>query len=635
LSAKAKLIILIGVLFSIVILAISSLSYWGFKKASIENSENRLEMKSFLMSKSVEEKMNRMFDALSVTGQQIEMAVNNELAASETDNNYQALLFKLQLIKTQFNVLNVYVGIKDGRTYSLNKKGLSKGFNAKEKGREWYIRAFDGDKKILTTPYLSVAKNLVMAVAVPIKRNGKVVAVLSMNLPINKITEFVEGLDSSNQLFVSRADGFILAAKYPEYIGTNLYEQRPSYKQYSGVKNSRHTYSFEGQEYLVVSSQAPELGWTVWAWEPWTDILSPSNNALQLAALIAVVSILFSLVLAYYFIHRVMYLPIGGEPAEIGEIVRKIANGNLVVSENITGQETGIYAEVIKMAANLRKILFKINTNAEQLDSSSIEIMESATEVNSRSRMQMEQLEQTATAMNEMTTTAEEVTKNAIHATQSADKANASVTDGKQIVNNMNQSIVTLITSIEHVQQVILELENETTSVGSILDVINGISEQTNLLALNAAIEAARAGDAGRGFAVVADEVRGLANQTKNSTNEIQSMIDKLQLAAKNSVVLMKKSTLGASETGSHSERASVALSHIEDSTMQIQCMNSQITTFAEEQTTVAESINVSIFEINDLAKSTFDNSEKNKVLAQKLSNVSKELKQSVSEFIL
>lgn len=634
-SVKSKFLLLIGIMFSIVIVAISSLGYQHFKQTSVDSYQQKLVNQSFLISKAIDEKMNRMFDALTITAQQLEMTESGELADTETANNYTALLAKLTLLKTHFNVLNAYVGVKDGKTYSVNKNGLIAGFNAVEKQREWYVRAFNGDKKILTTPYLSASKNLVMALAVPVIRNNKVVAVLSINLSLGEITNFIEGLDETNQLFVSRKDGFILAAKYPDYIGTNLFEQRESYQAYKNQPSSSHSYAFDGKEYLVVSAQSASFGWTVWSWESWETILAASNSNLQLTSLLAILFIVISLAVVWILVHKLMYLPIGGEPREIEAVVKRVAGGDLSVKEVVTGSETGIYAEVLKMAQNLREIMFSINTTAEQLDLSSQGIMQSATDVNSRSKSQMEQLEQTATAMNEMTMTVEEVAKNAHSASESAIEANHSATNGKCIVNDMNQSISTLMAGIENVQQVILELDKETNNVGSILDVISGISEQTNLLALNAAIEAARAGDAGRGFAVVADEVRGLANKTKDSTDEIQALISRLQLAAKNSVELMQKNALDASKTGKRSGDADQALSTIGHSTTQIQDMNSQIAIAAEQQTSVAETINISIVEINDLAKATFDNSEENTSLAKELSVVASNLKSSVGEFRL
>ena len=104
---------------------------------------------------------------------------------------------------------------------------------------------------------------------------------------------------------------------------------------------------------------------------------------------------------------------------------------------------------------------------------------------------------------------------------------------GQDSINQTVLSLETLSHELEEGLKVVVQLAEQSQNIGSVLDVISGISEQTNLLALNAAIEAARAGEQGRGFAVVADEVRGLASRTQASTEEIQAMITQLQSGAK------------------------------------------------------------------------------------------------------
>ena len=625
-SAKAKLLIYVGMLFALAIVSISVVGFYHFKTASVHNYEQKLQNQSFLISRAIGEKMNRMFDALELSAGEVEITASGDVVVAE-------LLPQLSSLKSQFKVLNAYVGLRDGRTYAINKNGLIPNFNAKEKQREWYLRALSGERKIITTPYKSASGNLVMAVAVPITRDSTVVGVLSINLSLNTITDFIEGLDKNNQLFVSRADGFILAAKYPDYIGTNLYEQRPSYQPFKDAQSSEHSYAFESKEYFVVSSQVAEFGWTVWAWESWDHILLASNKNLILASVLALIFICLSLAVVYYVIHRLMYLPIGGEPRVIEALVQRVAAGDLRYSIETKGDETGIYAQVLAMISSLRETVSTINNTTSKLNNSSQEMMLSAGQVNHSSRSQMEQLEHTATAMNEMTMTVDEVARSAQHAADSANQAQTSAIKGSEVVDEMNGSIAQLITGITNVQEVILQLDSETNRVGSILEVINSISEQTNLLALNAAIEAARAGEAGRGFAVVADEIRGLANKTKTSTSEIQNMIDNLQSAAMNAVKLMEKNASGVEVTGAKSSEANQALVVIGSEAISIQDMNSQIATAAEEQSTVAETINVSIVEIHGLAKNTFDSSEQNKQLAEGLANIARELNNSVDAF--
>lgn len=625
-SAKAKLLIYVGMLFALAIVSISVVGFYHFKTASVHNYEQKLQNQSFLISRAIGEKMNRMFDALELTADEVEISTSGEVTV-------EVLLPQLSSLKSQFKVLNAYVGLRDGRTYAINKNGLIPNFNAKKKQREWYLRALAGERKIITTPYKSASGNLVMAVAVPITRNGSIVGVLSINLSLNTITDFIESLDENNQLLVSRADGFILAAKYPDYIGANLYEQRPSYQPFKDSQGSEHSYVFEGKEYFVVSSQVAEFGWTVWAWESWDQILLASNKNLMLASILALIFICLSLAVVYYFIHRLMYLPIGGEPRVIEALVRRVAKGDLSDVSEAKGNETGVYAQVLAMITNLRHTVSTINNTTAQLNDSSQEMMLSAGQVNHSSRSQMEQLEQTAAAMNEMTMTVDDVTRSAQNAADSASQAQVSATNGSEIVGEMNGNIAQLVTGITNVQEVILQLDSETNRVGSILDVINSISEQTNLLALNAAIEAARAGDAGRGFAVVADEIRGLANKTKTSTSEIQNMIDNLQSAAMNAVKLMEQNASAAEITGAKSSEANQALSVIGAEAVTIQDMNSHIATAAKEQSAVAETINVSIVEIHDLAKNTFDRSEQNKQLAQGLAGIARDLNNSIDTF--
>ncbi|WP_409439787.1 methyl-accepting chemotaxis protein [Psychromonas sp. GE-S-Ul-11] len=627
-TAKTKILLLIGLLLTLAISAISGVGYFNFRTESIENNNTRMDIQTALISKAIEQKMERYFDALNI------LSVNLEMDESGLKSVTQAV-DSLAAVASNLDVLDVFIADKEGRSYSNGKGGLIENFNAKTQQREWFVRIFNNENRIITKPYQSVTGNVVMSLAIPVQRNGRIQGAVGLNISVKQLSEFVHILDPDNHVFVSREDGYLLAAKNNTLVGKNLYQERPSYRAYQTADTSHHNYFLDGEEYTVSGIRIDGLNWNVWTWTAWDDITEASNDDLQSTLLIALAFIVISLYLIYLIIINVMYRPVGGEPADIEKIVASIAQGKLNSVVPATGQETGIYRAILTMVDSLKDIIEHINVSSSQLNSASAQMSDSASSVNRSSETQMMELEQTSTAMNEMAVTVDEVARNALSASAAADEANNQSNKGIEVVNGMNSDISTLVEGVTGVQQVMNKLEGEIDNIGSIIEVIRAISEQTNLLALNAAIEAARAGEQGRGFAVVADEVRSLANRTQESTTEIQTMINSLQTESKNSVELMQVNVNNAQSTATKSQQANQALEEIRHSVSIIQDMNNQIATSAEEQTLVAGEINQSIVGINDMAKMTFDSSANNAKRADELLEIANALSKSVEVFKL
>jgi methyl-accepting chemotaxis protein len=240
---------------------------------------------------------------------------------------------------------------------------------------------------------------------------------------------------------------------------------------------------------------------------------------------------------------------------------------------------------------------------------------------------------QVATAVTEMSSTVQEIARSAEQAADSVKGANDQALEGLEIMAKTSNGITDLAHEVKCAAEVIDQLQAESQSIGSVLDVIRGIAEQTNLLALNAAIEAARAGEQGRGFAVVADEVRTLASRTQKSTEEINEMIAHLQKGTAQAVSTMNNGSRKASDTVELADTSAHALKKIVNSISTISEMNIQIATAAEEQSCVAQEIDRSIVRISKLSEESSDNSNQVSAATSDLKNLGAELNRIINKF--
>ena len=294
------------------------------------------------------------------------------------------------------------------------------------------------------------------------------------------------------------------------------------------------------------------------------------------------------------------------------DVLGRIFNGFIEKLQNIMSQIVSDSSNLVGVASHLNSISASSNQSAMQ---------------------QQAQIEQVATAMNEMSATATEVATNARLAADSAQNADQDVNAGMEIVSETVSSINSLAGEVERANVVIRTLQADSEEIGSVLDVIRGIAEQTNLLALNAAIEAARAGEQGRGFAVVADEVRTLASRTQESTAEIQKMIERLQSGANDAVDVMEESHIQARNSVDQASKTGDALQKITSAVNTINQMNLQISNAAEQQTAVAHEIDVSLNQINQASHESVINAGEASQESEKLNQLASHLQELMLQF--
>nr|WP_024647525.1 methyl-accepting chemotaxis protein [Pseudomonas syringae] len=319
------------------------------------------------------------------------------------------------------------------------------------------------------------------------------------------------------------------------------------------------------------------------------------------------------------------------------EVAQRIAAGDLTQAVSSTrGDEAGHLLNAIgTMQGSLKRTIQEISSASDQL-ASAAEELGAVTEESTRGlTRQNDEIQQAATAVNEMTAAVEEVARNAVSTSDVSKTLANDAVHGRGQVDDTVKGIGTMVSEITESTGSVTTLAGHVRDISKVLEVIRSIAEQTNLLALNAAIEAARAGEQGRGFAVVADEVRALAHRTQASTVEIEGMIGTVQSGADGAVAAMSKSLATATNTQQLAQRAGTALEKITSGVGTINERNMVIASASEEQAQVAREVDRNLVNIQELSAQTAAGANQTSASSQELSRLATSFNTLVAQFKL
>ncbi|AIQ59395.1 methyl-accepting chemotaxis protein [Paenibacillus borealis] len=343
---------------------------------------------------------------------------------------------------------------------------------------------------------------------------------------------------------------------------------------------------------------------------------SAYSSSLVLTIIVIAAAVIISILIGY-LIARSISKPL----LQMLHLASEVANGDLTQQSDIsTKDEVGQLAAALnRMVHNLKDLINGIVMNSQSVAASSEQISASTQEIAGTSTNQSAAATNITELFKELSLAIDSVASSAEEAAELSNETVRTAREGGYVVETSLQGMQT----VNHQMK---QLEEDSSKIGDIIEVIDDIAEQTNLLALNAAIEAARAGEQGRGFAVVADEVRKLAERSSDATKEITKIIKAMQENTKQSVRAVAESVEQSSMTSQAFEQI---ISMVNNSSLKV----NEIAAACEEESAQAAEVMSSVQSIAASSEESAAASEETAATCQALALLSEDLAQSAAAF--
>jgi methyl-accepting chemotaxis protein len=567
----------------------------------------------------------------------------DELANNYVNGSYQDNFVGIaKLAQTAGDVTAIYIGFDDGRAYSTSVgdawvDGVAKLELYDPTKRPWYSQAKASNVLDITEVYPDATTGNDVVSIIKVMNDG--VALADIELTI--LGDTVKGINQPGAISVITDEkGNVLASTSKVVVvGTPFRNAGMADLERAMLSQDEmmQDYTLNGVDKIAFTKSIKLVNGKKWYLFVGIDksvAYASLDTALNQAVLSSIVMIIIGIAVLLLVL-QALYRPI----LLLKEMVHDLSKGNGDLTSRLpvkSNDDLGLISENINLfIEKLQRLMLDVSQSSTEIDVSIKQLREEVDSNGTILNAHMIETDQIVSAIEEMSVTAKDVAQNSNDTAAFTQTTNAQASKSKESVGEATAIVARLVNEVENTANSISEIERNTSDINNVLKVIGDIADQTNLLALNAAIEAARAGEYGRGFAVVADEVRALAAKTQDSTTEIEQTLLQLREGSSSAISTMGSTKSTCVEVAQSTEVVASDLGSINDSVSQINDLNLQIATAAEEQSCVSDEIARNMTAISDMANELVVNGNNSLEQTIELANANVNLKALVAQFKL
>ncbi|HXT12582.1 MAG TPA: methyl-accepting chemotaxis protein [Candidatus Angelobacter sp.] len=318
---------------------------------------------------------------------------------------------------------------------------------------------------------------------------------------------------------------------------------------------------------------------------------------------------------------------------DMAGVAKQIAASDLRVQVKPQSEKDILGNAFATMAENLRRTTAELSEGVNVLASSASEILAATTQVASGAAETGTAIAQTTTTVEEVKQTAQVSSQKAKYVSDSAQKATQIGQTGRKFVEASIEGMKRIQVQMESIAESVVKLSEQSQAISEIIASVNDLAEQSNLLAVNAAIEAAKAGEQGKGFAVVAQEIKNLAEQSKQATAQVRTILNDIQKATTAAVLATEQGSKAVEAGVQQSEGAGEAIRQLADSITEAAQAATQIAASSQQQLVGTDQVALAMENIKQASAQNVAGTKQAEAAAHNLHELGQKLKKLVEQY--